>query len=185
MAGKPSVNQDRFFSSIWLLLSLVCVLAGFLHCRINSYSFDFKCDQKMCTLSGTGQPLVTFASVDLVGAVIHEIAKPKPDHGEKVVRTLKVSYNAPAEAGSRFKVVKSALFTPHDMGETEATAGHKAVLDFKRADAKRVDKVHLHDSKSTTTPGLVLLIAGGVSALMSLLLGQWSKHKIDYNKKAY
>ena len=185
MAGKPSVNQDSFVSSIWLLLSLVCAFAGYLHCRSDSYSYEFKCDQKICNVYGTGQAPLSFPSADLIKATIIEIAKPKPDQGEKVVRTLQISYNTPAEPGSRFKVTKNIQFTPHDIGEVKAKTGFDAVQDYKRADAKRIDKVHLQSNKSTSTPGLALMIAGSVSAVLSIFLGTWSKHRIDYSKKSY
>ena len=82
-------------------------------------------------------------------------------------------------------VPPSLLENIHDIGEVEAKKGYDAVQDYKRSDAKRLDRVHIESKKSTTVPGLILIVAGSISAILSGLFGQWSKHRIDYNKKAY
>lgn len=180
MAKKPSVNADSFVSAICLLASLLCMLAGFLHCRVNSYSYDFVCDRKSCTLSGTDHAKFTFPSADLIRADYAEILQTN-----KKVRTLKVFFNVPAEAGSRFKVKKEVLFTPYDMGEDNARAAYDTVQDFKRADTRGRESFNISKRKSTTPVGSVLMIVGAVATALSAVFGRWSKHKIDYNKKSY
>lgn len=183
MAGNnnASVNKDKFLSSIWLIISLFCVFIGFLHCQMSSYRFELIGDDKKCDMRGTSQATLTFSRADMLKPDIFEITKTVPtDH---IVRTLQIFYNAPAEPGSRFKVTKNAIFTPHDMGEKKVNEGYDAIQNYIRSDALRSDKIHLVHSQSTTTLGLIFGISGSISTILSLLFGSWSKHRINYQEK--
>lgn len=181
MAGThASVNKDKLLSSIWLIVSLFSVFVGFLLCQASSYRFELLCDNLKCEMKGTSQTTLTILRADMLKPDIFEISKKVPtDH---VIRTIQLFYNAPAEPGSRFKVMKNSIFTPHDMGEKKVNEAYNDIQDYLRSDAKRTDKLHVVDSKSTTTAGLILGIGGLISAILSIILGSWSKHRINYQE---
>lgn len=183
MANGPSIDKEKFLSSIWLLVSLMGIFAGVLHCRFYSFKQEFACDRKLCSFSITSQPLVTFLSSDLLKAEIMDNSQMTTNsHG------LRFIYNAPAEPGSRFKVAKSIIFTHATMREAEAKAGYNDVVNFKGSDIKRINSFNLAKATTTTYFGITFITMGTISAVLSGMFGRWSKHRIGYNendKKRY
>lgn len=183
---KPAVNKEKFVSSIWLIVSVVIIFIGFLHCRVYSFDYEMNCDVKMCKLSGTSQNTLHIPRADLLSVEITEIPNViSIDGPNKISRTLRFYLNLPAEPGSRFKVKKNVLFTPHDMGEKYSQTAYQSAQQYMKADANRKEALLLSNSQSTTTIGIISMVIGAVSALLSLILGQWSQHKIDYNRKTH
>lgn len=183
MANGPSVDKEKFLSSIWLLISLIGIFSGVLHCRFYSFKQEFSCDRKLCSFSVTSLPLITFSSSDLLRAEIIDNFD-----NLTISKALRISYNAPAEFGSRFKIAKSIIFTYPTMREGEAKEGYDNVVNFKGSDARRMNSINLVKATSTTYLGLILITMGSVSAVLSGIFGRWSKHRIGYNeydKKRY
>ena len=184
MTNKASVNKDRFLTSVWLIISLLFAFAGYLHCRSYSFSYIFRCNQDSCFITRTNETLISFASGDLKRVEITDVSDQKDFKRHKMGSTLKVWYEAPADVGSRFKITVNIALTPHDLGRTVAKAGFDAVQDFKSTGRGKKDTLYLSYSKSMTPLGFAMILIGSISALVSVVYGRWSKHKIDYSKRS-
>jgi hypothetical protein len=94
---------------------------------------------------------------------------------------VQVSYNHPTEEGSRIKVEKHFLLSSSDIGRRSS---RDAALQINKYLERSKDSVSVSLGSSVTVVGVLMIVGGLVSAVLSLLMGQWSDPEPKRMKKA-
>lgn len=156
---------------IWISLSLFVAFFGGMHMHIHAYRYDLTCDVDKCVYRTSDKPPADFLRSDLLGAAVVSAARGTGN-------TLKVRYNSPA--GSRFKVEKHFLFTPHGLREKDTVAYNDAIANYV---AKSTDTVRINSTHTYTPLGVFSMLVGLGSAGMCIVLGTWSNENYRAKKQ--
>lgn len=166
-AALPGITSNVMVTIIWLVLSLFVIFVGALHMHIHSYRYELKCDATECVYRTSVKPPVTFSRAEFTFVEIVQVSK-LPKDGV----TLKLKYQSPA--GSRFKVEKDFLFTPHGLGDKMAAKYFSVVSAYADKQIVAPNKVNISSSSKITPLGLITLLGGVVSAVMCVAMGKFS-----------
>jgi hypothetical protein len=169
----PGITKDFMMTLIWISLSLFVAFCGGLHMHIHAYRYDLTCDMTKCVYRSSDKPPADFPRSDLLGATVVPAAR-------GTGHTLKVRYNSPA--GSRFKVEKHLMFTPHGLREGESVLYNDDVAKYV---TKTTDSLHINSSHSYTALGAACMLFGLGSAGMCVVLGTWSNENAHRAKKMH
>jgi len=199
-----TVNNSVLLTLLWLLVSIAAFIFGFWHCRSNAFNYSLNCNEVKCHLdyhSGRdlpdfgGQPVtLTEGGYRLVIAkedISYSDSVPVNEEG-KVVDTSEMSvrdisklglttaikykhYLTPKGTTPESTVINSVLFPPMDMGRRKARG---QLRKFKDYTSGRTTGVNLQHGRVVTAPGILGIIFGFVSIILSLVLGTWRDEKL-------
>jgi hypothetical protein len=202
LAGIPVVNKQVLLTIAWLLASIFTIFYGFYHCRANGYSYALRCDATMCkytTINVDNVKNYEWERDDFLnvyqGKVLREgeevldaeaqrassVSEKRRRRRQKGGMTLQLEFQVAAEQGSRIKVINKIPFTLHDIGRRAVRNNEKAIKKYRDGDT---DSVSISSVKRVTLLGVLTIIGGILSVLMSLLLGVWSDPTPRRMKKA-
>jgi len=186
------VNKWVLMSLIWLVVSIFIVYYGIRMCAYHSFNYEIRCTMNSCVYKGLGQAGIEIDRVDL-----RRVEMVRIDSNGTVVEvgegnrrssaynkngySCQLSYNKPAEEGSRIKVEKTLLISPRDMGRRVAKSCSTKVYAYID---KKKDKVDFSYSRTVTVVGILMIILGVASSVLSCVLGQWSDPEPRRVKKA-
>lgn len=179
------VNKWVLMSLVWLFVSLFVVYYGIRWCSHYSFSYSISCNMNSCVYTASdvnGKNITEIDRVDLRrvdtvrldsnGSVVEVGDGNRRSPGyNKNGYSVQLSYNRPAEPGSRLKVEKTMLFSPKDMGRRNARSCSSKIFTYID---KTKDKVEYSYSKTITLVGILLILFGIFSSVLSCVLGQWS-----------
>jgi len=181
------INWKVAASLLWLLLSLVAIVYGIRHNYISYYSYDLKCDRYQCifTKHDDHDKSITFErsmihSVDLVKMKDGEVYGIIPSNDDKnfiprefsVQITLSGTLDHHLHDDHHNAVPKPFLIRPPTHSKSRCNT-EKRKIDYYRTSDKE-DNLHLKFSASVTVHGILLILFGTASALLSIVMGQWS-----------
>jgi hypothetical protein len=84
--------------------------------------------------------------------------------------TLQFEFQIAPEAGSRIKVIHKIPFTMHDLGRKKAKSHEETITKYKNGEINEVDITAV---KRVTLVGMLAILAGFFSTVMSIALGIW------------
>lgn len=177
------VNKSVLLSLGWLVLSLFVVIYGFRDCSYNSYSYRFECKSNVCTYTAKtneGTVVKTIGRSDLQRVDTVRLNKEGAiqDYGEGNRRTstklgysVQITYLGKQEEGATTKHVEKLLMVPKDMGRRSSRTASSKLFTYMD---KTKDKIDVKHSNSVTLFGVLCIVLGFLSSLLSCVLGQWS-----------
>ncbi len=188
LGSMKVVNNQVVMSITWLVVSIVVVFFGLYHCRANSYNYALSCTSDGCKFtypSGArfNEPIylektnMKYAETLYWDEYAGEVVETKGVPNRKLNRmgmTIGVRYEVSNEDS---KALKTLVFPPADMGRRKA---RKALKQFKeylnvKGPTDGLDQTH---SKIVTALGVVCIIFGLTSAILSCMLGSWKDEKL-------
>lgn len=183
LSSVSVVNWRVVASLFWLLLSLGVVYYGFRLNYLSYYSYDLKCDQYQCSFikDDDHDKVIEFErsmiqKVDLVklkdGIIIGTI--PGNDDKHFIPREFSVAISLSGtlhDPHGNDKILKPFLIRPPTHSKARCNTD-KRKIDWYRE--FKSDKLHLKFTSSVTVWGILLILFGASSALLSVVVGQWS-----------
>jgi hypothetical protein len=155
---------------------------GFRHSSKYADRSELSCDKAMCKLysqNNTGSSFFEFARGDLKaaevvrhdGTGIIDVSTLKRKAANKVGYTIQLKVNYSPESGSRLKVPRFYTLYDGNMGRSSARSGSKTI-------GKYIDNeqhtVTVSGGSGWTSLGIVSVIVGIISFVLSLIIGQFS-----------
>jgi hypothetical protein len=187
-----TVNRSVVVSIAWLFGSIFVVIFGLWHCSSTSYNYKMSCDAEKCSFEypkgSLWEPTVTLERVNILYAEnVHwdDIKKAQVDTKgmasrkiSKLGMTVAVKYNQYLESNPDQKELRTLVFPPVDMGRRKARQTLRKVKEYlnEKEDKDELDQQH---GKMVTALGVVCIIFGITSVILSLALGSWKDEKLQ------
>jgi len=204
ISNISTVNNNVALTLLWLVVSIAAVIFGFWHCRVNAYNYSLVCNEVKCHLEYPigrdlpdfgGQPITVTEGNKIVIAkedILYSDSVPVDDEGRSVdtselsVRdisklglTTSIKYKhhvtATKDGPPENYITNRLLFPPMDMGRRKARG---QLRKFKDYISGRTTAVNLQHGRVVTAPGVLGVIFGFVSIILSLVLGTWKDEKL-------
>jgi len=200
-----TVNSSVLWTLIWFALSIASVIIGFWHCRSNAFNYSLVCDTKSnnCILTypygrdlpdwGNQRVNIENNRIMIAKEDIEYSESVRIDENNKVIDTSPLSTKEISklgmtnqikykhlDVGSNTKVTNTILFPPIDMTRRKAQGHQRKFKDYQDGkEDKRGNKigVNLQYGKMVTAAGIIGIIFGVVSTILSLVLGTWKDDK--------
>ncbi len=198
----PTVNSAVLTTLVWFLVSIAAVVYGISHCRSNAYNYSLVCSSTKCTIEYpadripdfAGQPVVLDernslviqksdidftdnVSVDEQGKVVDTGPLTARDLS-KLGTTTSIRYfhypDGPSSPATRVK--SSVIFPPMDMGKRKARGALRKIKEYTSG---KTTGLNLQHGQAITALGILLIIFGLVSIILSLVLGTWKDEKLS------
>ena len=188
LKSMKTVNQNVVLSIAWLFGSIMVVLFGFYHCRANSFNYKMTCDTTMCKFeypSGDRfEETLTIERSNIMHAEnVHwderkkEVVKPVSNRStSKLGMTVAVKYHSWDESGE--KSLETLVFPPTDMGRRKSRTSLRKLKEYLNNRTENDEFVH-EFGKMVTALGVVCIVFGITSIILSLALGSWKDEKIS------
>jgi hypothetical protein len=194
-----TVNTSVLITVVWFLVSVISVVLGFWHCRANAYNYAFICDNTRCVLEyPVGGKLPDYNGQLLVDE-FNKLAIQKDDivisksvsldENNLIVDTTEMTTRAIAKLGLTTQITykyynnaakptefvnHSILFPPIDQGRRKARGALRKLQDYTSG---RITVLNQQHGRMVTAPGILGVIFGIVSIILSLVLGTWADDK--------
>lgn len=200
--GLSKISKVNYYvlgSLVWFLLSVMAIIGGIYHCRSNSFSYDVYCEPSNgCLLSSTvkGVPKLKIARNDITIARVVRLNK-KNDIVEtngmrrrelsRLGSTLELTYrkrpdqSLDADASHHTTTdgpeISTILFPPIDMGGNgrPAKTAKRKIDDFISNRSEKV--VRVNNGKVVTVMGILCILGGIFSTILSCFIGVWADPK--------
>ena len=185
------VNNQVVFTLIWLCVSVVAVIWGCFNCYNNAYSYKMSCNKEMCTftypaakdwlpssgnapfvLKRSDMKFIETTNVKDDGEVVNTDGMRNVDQG-KLGMSVSIKYNQMDASGD--ESIQTLIFPPMNIGRRKARGVSRKIKDYVQ---ERLDKVSSQHGQSVTAVGILCVIFGSVSVLLSFVLGTWKDEKI-------
>lgn len=173
-----TMNVSVLLSIIWLLASVGMFGLGVWHCRNRSSHYALKCSINDCELFYNRDSALTFLRKDFsqanyvrinVKGEVVDTSKMKSKQSRSFGHSVELRFQKPLD-DPRYKTEKRALFAPEDMGSGHARRVAKSLTKLIYKPTEPIDERH---GFSVTTIGLLGVIFGILSTVLSLVFGQW------------
>jgi hypothetical protein len=190
LKGMKVVNNQVVLSIVWLVVSIVVVFFGIYHCRANSFNYSMSCTSDGCKFtypSGSrfNEPMYLEKTNMKYAETVYwdenegRVADSKGVPNRKLNRmgmTMGVKYEE-SEVSGDTKTLKTLVFPPADMGRRKARKSLKAFKEYLniKGPTDGLDQSH---GRVVTALGVVCIIFGATSALLSCMLGAWKDEKL-------
>jgi hypothetical protein len=174
-----TLNFSVLLSIIWLLCSLGAVGLGFWHCRNRASNFGLNCTLNECELIRNREAPINFLRKDLTSATyvrinadneVVDTSKMKSKQARSFGYSVELKFQWAEDINSRFKAEKKTLFALEDMGSGLAK---RSTSKITKGISKSGEPLNEKYGSWVTAIGLLSIIFGSLSALISLLFGQW------------
>lgn len=190
LKSMKTVNQGVVMSIVWLLGSVFVVIFGFWHCRSNAFNYKMSCDTTLCTFEYPGGHLfeetTTIERSNILYAEnVHwderegKMVDTKGLTNKKTSKlglTVAVKYHVWDEAGNT-KSLETLVFPPVDMGRRKARSSLRKIKEYLNNKEEKDELLHQH-GKMVTALGVVSIVFGITSVILSLALGSWKDEKL-------
>lgn len=208
ISGIPVVNKKVLFSVIWTLLSLFVIFLGFRSCSRSSYSYSLSCANNLChykisdsnnskRYSNLGLTSDTYSlyfeksdikdteiiRIDSLGKpfdVNNRDGLPKTRLGYSIKMKVTNAYTDPTSL-TKIKADRDIIFMPYDMGRRNSRVNTKKILEYVEGDDSST--LQVSRKKFVNLFGLLMIIFGFVSVILTLLLGKWAEDEPKRTKK--
>ena len=189
--GMKVVNNQVVVSIVWLLVSILVVFFGIYHCRANAYNYTLTCTPEGCKFEypsgGRFQEPVYLEKTSMKYAEVvywddykQEEVDTKGMPNRKMNRlgmTMGIKHDVVHENGDN-RVLKTLIFPPADLGRRKARKALRAFKEYLNVKGSSDNELTQSHGKIVTATGVVCMIFGATSALLSLMLGSWKDEKL-------
>jgi hypothetical protein len=176
------INWKVIASLLWLVISLGAVVYGIRYNYVSYYSYDLKCDRYQCIFikHDDHDKSITFErsmiyAVDLVKMKDGEVYGVVPSNDDKnfIPRefSVQLSLSGTLHADHHNDVPKPFLIRPPTHSKSRCNTDKRKLDNYR---TNKVNDLHLRFSASITVHGIMLILFGTASALLSIVAGQWS-----------
>ena len=190
LKSMKTVNQSVLISIMWLIGSVVVVIFGFYHCRTNAYNYKMTCDTTSCKFEyPVGARFMETRTIERSNILYaenvhwderenkHVDSKGMSNRkSSKLGLTVAVKYNIWDESGEA-KSLETLVFPPTDMGRRKARSSLRKIKEYLN-NRDENDEVATEHGKMVTALGVVCIIFGITSIILSLSLGSWKDEKL-------
>lgn len=177
-----SMNWIGLASLCWLLVSIGAIYYGFRLNYLSHYSYDLRCDRYQCSFIKNDEhdKAVIFErsmirNVDLVklkdGKVVEVV--PSNDNKRGIPRefSVLVTLSATLHDHHQSDFLEPFLIRPPTHSKTRCNMEKQKIDAYRNSKA---ENLNLKFASSMTVSGLLFILFGLSSALLSIVMGQWT-----------
>ena len=188
-------NTSVVLTLVWLVASVLIILFGAWHCRVSSFRDSFKCNELECRLLfGDNRDAVSKYVIHRSDLTHIEIVRVDDDNivvnwyhlptreVNKLGHNVELKFMHSTDPDSKYQIQKQVLLSHRDMGKLKATQFYKQVHEYMN---KKRDVVNIVNESHVSMLGVLSITFGGISMVMSCILGQWSDPVPRRQKKLY
>jgi len=189
LSKLATVNYYVLATVLWCFLSVCAIVGGIYHCRANSYSYDIRCEAGLCVLSST---IAGVQTREINREDISEVRMVRLNKQGEVVDTNGMRHRQLSRLGSTVQftfrstdhdhaTTETILFPPIDMGGNtrSAKSARRKIDDYI---TRHSDKpVKISNGRAVTVSGILAILGGLFSSVLSCMIGSWSDRKVQIN----
>lgn len=196
-----TVNNGVLGTLVWFILSLIAVIYGILHCRSNAYNYSLICSSTKCVIEYPVGRIPNFLGQQVVLDDKNRLVINKEDMSftdnvpvdadgnaidtgplttrevSKLGLTTSIRYFHYPDGmnNAATRISNNVLFPPMDMGRRKARGALRKIKDYTSG---KTTGLNLQHGQVVTALGILLVIFGIVSIILSLVLGTWKDEKL-------
>ena len=196
-----TVNQKVVLSLIWAIASIIVIVFGFWHCRANAYNYQLQCDADQCNFVypsnfelDDSTPLIILkedlkfaddVTIDEETIKIIDTIGMKSRKVNKMPKSVAIKYDVYADETRNpdSKELRTLVFQPVNIGRRKARSQARKIKDYLNVNEDTVEGINMGHGKFVTAVGIVSIVLGIVSLILSFALGSWKDEQLDRMRK--